>query len=219
MRFPLGAFALGCAALAAAALAGCGGGGGGETLTKAEFVAAGDQICKDAHAQFAALQKNPPDTASEAATLTQKLIDISNTELDRIRALNAPSDVQPALDRYLKAREQGIALLNKGLAAAQDENARAYAAAQAEITKGQVKRLKLAQAVGFDECSRPAASSSSSGARSTWSARSVPTRSTSRPGTRISKASWISSTCSPRIWRSPGWSCSPATSTTASRST
>jgi hypothetical protein len=156
------ALAAASALLAAAALGGCGG-GGDSTLTKAEFVSKGDQICTDAHDQFAALQKNPPSTAAEAAALTQKLIDISNGELDQIRALGAPADVQPALDRYLKAREQGITLLKKGLAAAQNENAQAYAAAQAAITNGQVQRLKLASAVGFNQCSRPAGSTSSSG--------------------------------------------------------
>jgi hypothetical protein len=152
------------AILAGTALAGCGGGdGGGGTLTKTDFVSKGDQICKNAHDQFAELQKSPPTNAAEAAALTQTLIDISNSELDQIRGLEAPSDVQPALDRYLKAREQGIALLKEGLAAAQNGNARAYATAQAKITKGQVARLKLARAVGFNECSRPAATTSSTG--------------------------------------------------------
>jgi hypothetical protein len=150
------------ALLAGTALAGCGG-GGESTLNKADFVSKGDQICKEAHDQFAELQKSPPTTAAEAAALTQKLIEISTSELDQIRGLDAPADVQPALDRYVKAREQGIALLKKGLAAAENGNARAYATAQAEIAKGQVGRLKLARAVGFNECSRPAATTSSTG--------------------------------------------------------
>jgi hypothetical protein len=140
-------------------LAGCGGGGGG-TLSKSEFIARGDAICKQAHDQYAQLQKNPPATAPEAAALTQKLIGISQSELSQLQDLNAPSEVQPALDRYLKAREQGIALLKKGLQAAENKDANGYAAAQAQIAKGQVNRLKLAQAVGFKECSRPAASTS-----------------------------------------------------------
>jgi hypothetical protein len=139
-----------------AVLAGCGGGGGGGTLTRAELVSKGDAICKGAHDQFAELQKNPPTTAAEAAALTQKLIDISESELSQLRALNAPADLQGALNRYLAAREQGIAILKKGLTAAQNGNARAYAAAQAEIAKSQVNRLKLAQGVGFTQCSRPA---------------------------------------------------------------
>jgi hypothetical protein len=142
-------------------LAGCGGGDG--TLTKAELVSKGDAICKSAHDQFAQLQKSPPSTAAEAAALTGKLISISENELNQLRDLNVSADVKPALDRYLAAREQGIAVLKKGLAAAQNGNARAYAAAQATIAKSQVKRLRLAQAVGFRECSRPIGSGAAAG--------------------------------------------------------
>ena len=125
----------------------------GPSLTKTEFIAKGDQACKRAHGQFAELQKKPPNSAEGAVALTQNLIEISQNELSQIRALDAPPEVQPALERYLRAREQGIALLEQGLEAAQDRNARAYADAQAEVAAGQVRRLKLAQEVGFSECS------------------------------------------------------------------
>src|SRR5436190_9242647 len=140
--------------LALAVLAGCG--GGSSPLTESEFISKGDQICKSAHDQFAQAQKSSPTTADEAAALTQKLIGISDSELSQLRGLNPPSEVKPALDRYLSAREQGIAILRQGLAAAQKGDAQAYAAAQAQTAKTQVKRLKLARAVGFEECSRPA---------------------------------------------------------------
>ena len=123
------------------------------SLSKAEFTAKGDQVCERAHDQFAELQKAQPNSAEGAVALTQNLIEISQNELSQIRALDAPPEVQPALERYLRAREQGIALLEQGLEAAQDRNARAYADAQAEVAAGQVRRLKLAQAVGFSECS------------------------------------------------------------------
>jgi hypothetical protein len=126
---------------------------GGTSLTRAEFTAKGDEACERAHDQFAELQKDPPNSAEGAVTLTQNLIEISENELSQIRALDAPPEVQPALDRYLRAREQGIALLERGLEAAQERNAHAYADAQAEIAAGQVRRLKLAQQVGFSECS------------------------------------------------------------------
>jgi hypothetical protein len=123
------------------------------TLTTAEFTARGDQICKRAHDQFAELQKAPPNSAEGAATLTQNLIEISEEELGQIHSLDAPAEVEPALNRYLEAREQGIDLLQQGLKAAQEENATAYANAQAKIAEGQLRRLKLARAVGFTECS------------------------------------------------------------------
>jgi hypothetical protein len=124
------------------------------TLTKAEFTAKGDEICKRAHDEFAQLQKTPPNSPEGAATLTQNLIEISEKELGQIHSLEVPPEVVPALNRYLQAREQGIALLEQGLQAAQDENATAYADAQAKIADGQLHRLKLARAVGFSECSR-----------------------------------------------------------------
>ena len=123
------------------------------SLTRAEFIAKGDEACERAHQQFAELQKTPPNSAEGAVTLTQNLIEISENELNQIRALDGPPEVEPALDRYLEAREQGIAVLKRGQEAAQDRNARAYADAQAESAAGQVRRLKLAREVGFSECS------------------------------------------------------------------
>jgi hypothetical protein len=156
----LGALALLAAIVALAAVFGLGpfdgddGGGGGTALDKAQFTAKGDQVCNAAHDKFVELQKTPPNSAEGAVALTQNLIEISENELGQIRALDAPPEVQPALDRYLQAREQGIEQLKQGLQAAQERNARAYADAQAKIAASQVQRLTLARAVGFRQCSR-----------------------------------------------------------------
>jgi hypothetical protein len=164
-----------CVALAtllAALLAGCGGGAssstsstsstGGEELSKSELVAKGDAICKDAHDRFAELQGSLPTTPEETATFTQRLIDITETEISQLRDLEPPSSVKPALDDYLKALDKNVAILKEGLAAAQRSDATAYAKAQAKAVKDQVERLQLAQAVGFEECSRPAGTAPSS---------------------------------------------------------
>lgn len=123
------------------------------SLSKGEFTAKGDEVCERAHNQFAELQKEWPNSAEGAVALTQNLIEISENELNEIRALDAPPEAQEALDRYLLAREQGISLLEQGVEAAQERDAGTYVAAQAEVAAGQVRRLKLAQAVGFSECS------------------------------------------------------------------
>jgi hypothetical protein len=160
MRPPLRrpGFPLAVALAGLAILSGCGG-GDTQTMTKAQFVSAADQICKRAHDQFTAAQQNPPNTAQGTADLQRNLIDISENELQEIRDLEAPAEAQPALDRYLRAREQGIALLKKGLQAAENDDAQAYSAAMAKLATGQVQRLKLAQSVGFTECSRPGGAS------------------------------------------------------------
>jgi hypothetical protein len=154
-----GSLALVAALTAAAILAGCGGGDSTTTtgLSKAEFLAKGDAICRQGKADSAKLQPSPPITPQKAATLQKGLIHIAEMELDELRALGAPSELQPALDRYLRAREQGIALLNKGLDAAENNDPVAYAKAKATLNSDQVQRLKLAQSVGFSDCSRPGA--------------------------------------------------------------
>jgi hypothetical protein len=124
-----------------------------ESLSRAEFIAKGDEICRRAHDQFAELQPNPPITAQKAAALQEELIQISEGELSRIRALDAPPEIEVALNRYLRAREQGIALLGEGLQAAKNDDAFAYDAARQRLADGQVDRLELAEAVGFTDCS------------------------------------------------------------------
>ena len=149
---------LACATLAGAG-AGCGSGdsGGEETtpLTKREFLARGDRICAEGRKQFLELQEDPPRTAEDAAELTRRLVAISEGEVEEMRALHAPEELRQPLERYLRAREEGIEILREGQRAAERGDARAYARAQTEAAEGQVRRARLATAVGFTECSRP----------------------------------------------------------------
>src|SRR5262249_2161623 len=118
-------------------------------------LAQGDQICSEARTEFIQRQQSPPRTPQEAADLANSLAGISQQELDAIRELSEPSEVQPALDEDLKAREDGIALLRQGADAAAKGDTAGYAKAQKQLAAGQAKRTKLAEAVGFTECSRP----------------------------------------------------------------
>ncbi len=148
-----------------ALLPGCGGGGGAETtttapLTRAEFVAKGDDICRQAAERYGQLQQEPPTTSAGAADQTRKLIAITGDELAQIKALSPPAELTAALDRYLGARERGVAILKQELKAAQSNDPGAFAAARATMAAGQVARLRLARAVGFEDCSRPGAAAS-----------------------------------------------------------
>jgi hypothetical protein len=134
---------------------GCGPFAGDEELSRAEFIDEGDAICKRGREQYAELQKDPPQSAGEAAELTRELIEITQGEIDDLRDLDAPPDSEDALEDYLDSREAGLRVLEKGLAAAEDEDAGAYAEAQAQVARGQVDRARLAEKVGFTECSKP----------------------------------------------------------------
>jgi hypothetical protein len=126
-----------------------------EELSREEFLAQGDEICTEAHEAFTDLQAEPPATAREAADLTGQLINISEDERDEIDDLNGPSDLDDEVDAYLSGREEGIDQLHRGLDAAESDDAQGYAAAQAKVAAQQMERLRLAQEVGFTECSRP----------------------------------------------------------------
>lgn len=129
---------------------------GGE-LSRAEFVAQGDEICAEARDAFSELQEVPPRTAPQAADLTERLVDIAEDELEAIERLNQPSELDDQVDRYLAAREEGIELLREGRDAAKTGEPRRYAAAQLRLGAGQRSRRSQAREIGFRECSRPLA--------------------------------------------------------------
>jgi hypothetical protein len=126
-----------------------------DELSREEFLAQGDEICTEAHEAFTDLQDEPPTTSRDAADLTGQLINISEDERDEIDDLDGPDDIEAEVDTYLSGREEGIEQLHRGLDAAEDDEAQSYAAAQAKVAANQLERLRLAQAVGFTECSRP----------------------------------------------------------------
>src|SRR5215211_8545632 len=77
--------------------------GGGDELTKDELIAQGDAICKSGRQEYLDLQQDPPKSASEAAELTRRLIEITEGEISDLRDLNAPDESQDALEDYLAA--------------------------------------------------------------------------------------------------------------------
>jgi hypothetical protein len=134
-----------------------------EELDRQSFLARGDEICRLAHEEFAELQEEPPRTASEAEDLTANLVEIAEQELDEIGDLGVPESLEEPLASYLDAREEGIELLREGQQAAEDGDAAAYTDALEELRASQAERERLAEAVGFSECSRPLAADSLSG--------------------------------------------------------
>jgi hypothetical protein len=142
--------------LAAAALAGCGPFGDDESDER-EFAHSGDEICREARAQFDELQRDLPTTEKQSVRFTQRLIAIFEDELAELEALEPPADRRAAYTRYLRARRRAIGYIDDGLAAAQGGNALAYADAQARVANEQVERAELAKQSGLNECSRPVA--------------------------------------------------------------
>jgi hypothetical protein len=141
------AAALGAAAL----LAGC---GGGDELSRGEFIARADALCEAGRESFDDLQSRPPRDTEAAARLTTELIEVSEGELDELGELEPPEDLRAPMDEYLAAREDALELLHRGHLAAERGATRAYADAQRQAAAGQVERLRLARGIGLARCSR-----------------------------------------------------------------
>ncbi len=143
------------AVLTAAVVAASGCGDGSQRLSREELIARGDALCREAEHSFARIQAQPPRSAKEAADQTGELIDVSKDEVDGLRRLDPPDDLKPALERYIAARRAVIDVFERGRDAADNQDARAYRAAQKQVKSGEAARYRLARAVGFADCSRP----------------------------------------------------------------
>lgn len=144
------------AALVAApvALAAAGCGSDTEQVSAEELVQRGDEICVEGRKEFAEIQSEAPPNASAAADQTDALVEIATDELNELREIRPPAELQDKYDAYLAARGKALELLEEGRDAADDKDADAYGRAQAEAAAAQPERLKLAKAVGFQQCSK-----------------------------------------------------------------
>ena len=141
-----------------ALIAGCGD-GSSQPLSTEQLVEQGDELCRSGQDRFAAIQKEPPANTQQAADQVSELVDAANEEVDGLRDLEPPDEVQQAYDEYISAREDALDLLEDGRNAAEDEDSNAYGAAQVKLSDGAAERSKLARAVGFKVCSNPRAPS------------------------------------------------------------
>ena len=98
----------GIAALGAAALiAGCG--GGSDSSSADDFRQEADEICADANSRLDTLTE--PTSGAAVLPFLQEGLTIQAEELERIRALDPPDDLQPAFDEatdLLQQRQEAI---------------------------------------------------------------------------------------------------------------
>ena len=99
-------------------------------------------------------QARAPASAKAAAGQTDELVQIATGELDELR--ESAHRTSCARDTTPTSTAQGLALelLERGRAAAEEEDAGPIGKAQARAAAEQPERLKLARAVGFKQCSK-----------------------------------------------------------------
>lgn len=140
-------------ALTGAIATGCG--GGPEDVTAEELVSEGDEICRLGQERFAEIQPHLPVNASEAVEQTKALEQEAEDELNALRDLNPPDELEASYTRYLEVRGQALEFFRRGVDAAEAQDGEAYTAAKTALEEGVAERKRLAEAVGFNVCSNP----------------------------------------------------------------
>lgn len=146
MRLLLPALAL------AATVAGCA--GGGERLSRAEFVAQATAICSRAEERVGALPQ--PETTEEVGTYAREARAITEEGVSALRELEPPEELEDGFDRYLEQADEVVALLGE-----LERSATAGDDAEAQRISGRIQDAAeagaAARAAGIPECEEAAA--------------------------------------------------------------
>jgi len=126
-----------------------------QTLTKAELIRQGDQICEDSQATFKGYQSEFPSGEEEASVgYSRLLVSISSKAVRRFNELNPPPALKQPYEAYVNAQEEVAGWDRDALHAAETEDLTAYMEARETRNATQAKRERLADAVGFEVCSQ-----------------------------------------------------------------
>jgi hypothetical protein len=142
------------AVIALAFPVGCGG-GSGSTASSADFVAQGNQICKEDNAKFKALGA---PSGSDLRPFLEKVIPVLDEDLSRLKGLTPPSDQADTYNAWIADLEKGTELTKKAQAAPSAD-------AATQILQGSLAINKQADAkakqLGLDQCLTGSGSGSS----------------------------------------------------------
>lgn len=166
MRSPL----LACLALVVCAsalgAAGCGGGdgGGGERLSKADFVSQANTICRDANKEAEGLKPDLPsdfDPTSESVTDDQldtfgdyieEITGIFRDQVDELRGLKPPEDFQDDFDRALDLVDETLNESEAAADAAHDGDRETMNAKLEESERNSDEANRIANGYGLTDC-------------------------------------------------------------------
>jgi ABC-type glycerol-3-phosphate transport system substrate-binding protein len=146
------------ALLAALALAACGGdgddSGGGEQLSKQEFIEQADAVCAEsADAEEAAQAKLESATdPEEAADAYEEFGDVARGVNEEINALGRPEGDEKLIDDLAAKQEQLVALVDDLAAAVRAEDQAEAEAVGTELNTLSEEAGKILDSYGFEVC-------------------------------------------------------------------
>jgi hypothetical protein len=128
-------------------------GGSSGRLTKAQYIARGDAICKDMNEVPDKIAE--PEDASDigaVADYLQQSLDETRPKVDELEALQPPAGDQDVATRMNDTYDQLLAKEAEVIAAARARDNERYDQAQAEVKELTMKLSEEASAYGFEVC-------------------------------------------------------------------
>ncbi|HEX4464493.1 MAG TPA: serine/threonine-protein kinase [Solirubrobacterales bacterium] len=123
-------------------------------LSKSELIAAADAICETSQSTYTNVLSPELEEVPNVEYATT-LSGISRRGVERFRQLEpkAPSSVEPAFAKYVRAQERVMRYDRQALEAAEAEDASAYVAARHRRDAEEPERYALAREIGLEQCS------------------------------------------------------------------
>jgi hypothetical protein len=123
-----------------------------QTLTKAELIRQGDEICEESRDKFLRFRDPEAEVVPDVA-YSRVLVGISTNAVEQFEALVPPPSMKAAYDRYLASQREVKQWDRDALAAAEAEDPTAYVEARETRTDTEADRKQMAEEIGFHVCS------------------------------------------------------------------
>lgn len=151
-----------CAVLVAVA-AGCGGGNGGDGLSKDELISQADEICEKYAERQEVLQEGAPEedptagdvsdeTWDRAAEFLRDAADLVRDQTAELRELEPPEEDEADWDENLERLESVADSLDEGAQAAADKDRDALVRIFRDVQRVGAEADRYAREYGFREC-------------------------------------------------------------------
>jgi hypothetical protein len=130
--------------------AGCGGDGGGDRLSREEFVSRADAICTRYEAKLDALGQ--PQNVEELSEFADKAVPIAEDGREELGELRPPENLQATYDAWLEQGDKAIDVVKRLRDAANDGDQAEIERIAEEAGATDREANRLAGELGFEQC-------------------------------------------------------------------
>jgi Protein kinase domain len=121
-------------------------------LSRSDLIAKADAICADSKSTYLSVRSQEGEESPNVA-YAATLAGISQRAVNRFRRLAAPTELEPAFAKYVRAQERVMRYDREALKAAQASDSVAYLAARESRDEEAGERYDLAREIGLEQCS------------------------------------------------------------------